>query len=251
MRMFEWTPDMLAFMRDASERSSFFEQAADQIVEALGGDKAAASMHVCDAGCGLGYLSLALAKRCRHVTAVDVAEKPLDELRRNIASACCGNVTVCCEDAFALPAALQFDAMIFCMFGTIRQAVSAAQGRSRRVVMLQKTQTRRRFSMEPEDTQPFPAAPDDTPLPQMQPVFSRALRLRLDQPIRSLADGVKFYSLYAKRDGLAQVNEQDVLRRLTPTDDPEFPYLIPATREMTVQAFLLPAAFCPDSTEKE
>lgn len=62
---------------------------------------------------------------------------------------------------------------------------------------------------------------------------------------------MKFYSLYAKRDGLAVVNEQDVLRRLTPTDDPEFPYLIPAMREMTVQAFLLPAAFCPDSTEKE
>lgn len=246
MRMFEWTPDMVAFMRDASERSSFFEQTAVQIVEALGGDEAAASMHICDTGCGLGYLSLALAKRCRHVTAVDIAEKPLNELRRKIASEHCGNITVSCADAFTLPAALKFDAMIFCLFGTLRQAVSAAQGRSRRIVMLQKTQSRR-FSLHPGDVQPFPAEPDDALLPGMRLVFSGSLRLDLDQPIRSLEDGMKFYSLYAKPDGLTVVNKQDVLRRLMPTDDPEFPYLIPASREMSVQSFLLPT---PDNMKR-
>ncbi|MFQ9445404.1 MAG: methyltransferase domain-containing protein [Vescimonas sp.] len=37
---------------------------------------------MCDAGCGLGGLSVALLPYCRHVTAVDRAAAPLENLRQ-------------------------------------------------------------------------------------------------------------------------------------------------------------------------
>ena len=85
MRMFEWESDMVRFMRDASEHTEYHGRLADCIVNAAGGPQRAASMHVCDAGCGLGYLSLALAARFAQVTAVDIAEEPLSVLRENAA----------------------------------------------------------------------------------------------------------------------------------------------------------------------
>ena len=64
--MFRWTDDMVRFMRDAAGFGSYQTELAGWICSQI-----PQARHVCDAGCGLGYLSLALAPHVRHVTAAE------------------------------------------------------------------------------------------------------------------------------------------------------------------------------------
>ena len=65
--MFCWTDDMISFMQDAANFGSYQQELADWICGAL-----PAVRHVCDAGCGLGFLSVRLAERFETVTAADI-----------------------------------------------------------------------------------------------------------------------------------------------------------------------------------
>lgn len=56
--MFRWNKDMIRFLQDASEFCDYHGNLAARIMQELpDGD-------ICDAGCGLGYLSLALSPYC-------------------------------------------------------------------------------------------------------------------------------------------------------------------------------------------
>lgn len=76
---FIWNDDMIRFMADASEHGKYYEELASILSGYITPDAL-----VCDAGCGLGYLSLALSQYCRHITAIDISEKALGILRENI-----------------------------------------------------------------------------------------------------------------------------------------------------------------------
>ena len=66
MKLEFWHKDMIRFMTDASEYGDYYRQLTEQMRPWL-----SANMHICDAGSGLGYLSLALAPYVRQVTAVE------------------------------------------------------------------------------------------------------------------------------------------------------------------------------------
>ena len=83
--MVEWTQEAIRFRMDAAERVGFDETIAAQILPHL-----PPNAHVCDAGCGLGYLSLALSRGCASVTAVDTSAAALAALRENAARAGAG-----------------------------------------------------------------------------------------------------------------------------------------------------------------
>lgn len=247
MRMFEWTSEMVSFMRDACEQSDYYDKAADHIVDALGGEQAVATMHICDVGCGLGYLSLALAKRCKHVTAVDIASRPLTVLRENLLRKRCSNVSVYEGSAFSLPASMQFDAMVFCLFGSVQEALNAASGHTRQIVMLRRNHAARRFSLKEENTHRELMDTDNALLATLPPLsFCRDISLELNQPIRSIEDAKRFFSLYTKRRGTCSVSESDVRSRLVASSNPDYPYMIPAVRDLTVLS--LPSESIPCSS---
>ena len=70
-----WDADTIRFMIDACEHAPYNRELAAYI-----GPRLAPGAHVCDAGCGLGYLSLELARHAGRVTAVD--RSPEAQLRR-------------------------------------------------------------------------------------------------------------------------------------------------------------------------
>ena len=78
--MFQWNEEMVRFMRTASEYGDYHRRLVQRMRPALH-----SADHICDAGCGLGYLSLALAPYVRRVTAADRSEASLDDLRQNCA----------------------------------------------------------------------------------------------------------------------------------------------------------------------
>lgn len=233
MRMFEWESDMVRFMRDASEHTEYHGRLADCIVDAAGGPQRAASMHVCDAGCGLGYLSLALAARFAQVTAVDIAEEPLSVLRENAARRCISNLTVCRADMRRLPEEMHFDVVVFCLFGSAEEAIAMARGRAEQIILIQKSARDRCFSLGREDGAAAGKAGGQSGCSGVQ-CDVRSVTLRLDQPIRSVEDGIRFFTLYGCRDGEAQVTRGEALLRMQATGDSEFPYIIPAQRRLSI-----------------
>ena len=92
-----WDADTIRFMIDACEYAPYNRELAAYI-----GPRLAPGAHVCDAGCGLGYLSLELARHAGRVTAVDRSPEALAVLRRCPRSHGTICLAVCCATAAGL-----------------------------------------------------------------------------------------------------------------------------------------------------
>ena len=79
--MFRWTDDMIRYMADAGRRTNFHRRLTAELLPYL-----SPRDHVCDAGCGLGFLSLSLAPHVRHVTAADCDAQALSVLKEELAA---------------------------------------------------------------------------------------------------------------------------------------------------------------------
>jgi methylase of polypeptide subunit release factors len=101
-------------MKDASEYGDYNEKLAERIAPYLTKES-----RICDAGCGLGYLSLALSHYAGCVTAVDINENALDILKENLRKRRIDNINICCSDISDVHVE-PFDNMVFCFFGNIQ-----------------------------------------------------------------------------------------------------------------------------------
>lgn len=98
----QWMDESIAFLRDAAAMNRYYETIAEKITPQL-----QENAHVCDAGCGIGELSLALKPYCRHVTAVDADELAIKTLEAHLIK----GVTAICGDVEALTPKEPYDAM--------------------------------------------------------------------------------------------------------------------------------------------
>ena len=106
------------------------------------------------------------------------------------------------------------------------------------VVAVKAVQTGRRFSQGPVPGHRHGAAALEERLKALGvPYTRRELDLRLDQPLRSVADGVAFFRLYSRDPDPAALTEDFVRSRLVAQDDPAYPYRLPAERRAAVIAF--------------
>ena len=76
--MFQWNDTRIAYMDRAARHTQYYQMIAAHI-----GKQLIDRDCVCDVGCGLGYLSLALAQYAGQVEAIDTCEAALDILRAN------------------------------------------------------------------------------------------------------------------------------------------------------------------------
>ncbi|MCL2671550.1 MAG: class I SAM-dependent methyltransferase [Clostridiales bacterium] len=220
--MFDWNVEKIRFFRDAAEFTPFHENLAAQILPCLTGKDT-----ICDAGCGLGYLSLALAPHCGKVTAVDISAEALRALRENKAGL--RNVEVWECDVFRLGADILFDVMIFCFFGKLAELLSCAKAHCiEKVILVKRAGAFRRFSVKevPREKDTFAeacAALDALGIPYRCNVFP----LESGQPFRSVADAQAFFKLYS---GDA-VSETDIRTQLVRTQSAKFPYYLSVGQE--------------------
>ena len=137
--VYHWTAEMVAYMEAAAERSDFYQQIARAAAEAAPGGGV-----ICDAGCGLGFSSLALAPYFQKVVAADRSAEALAVLRRKNT---CPNLELLEGDLFAQPPDTPYDAMLFCFFGSAEEILRCARRQCRgRVVVVKPTRSRHRFS---------------------------------------------------------------------------------------------------------
>lgn len=76
--MFSWSADTVRFMADACRRTDFHEKLTALLLPYL-----KPTDHICDAGCGLGYLSLALSPHVARVRRRSATPRPCPSCGRS------------------------------------------------------------------------------------------------------------------------------------------------------------------------
>ncbi len=241
--MYLWTPDSIRFRIDAAEYGGFDAKIAAQVMRCL--PKRA---RVCDAGCGLGYLSLALSTGCESVTAVDTSEEALAVLKQNIPRHRAFNIDAIQDDLFFMHPETPYDEMVFCFFGRAAEALRVAKAQcSGQVIMVKKNWKHHRFSLEERPLKGYTLQHTTAELDEMKiPYGVATFPIEMGQPFRSLDDALLFFETYAEEED-GQVLLEKIRSRLVRTDSEHFPYYLPSRK--TLGIVTVNTGDIPDSIE--
>ncbi len=226
--MFCWTDDMISFMNDAAGFGSYQNALADWICEAL-----PEARRVCDAGCGLGFLSVRLAGRFEAVTAADISAQALSNLRRMAGEQGISNLDILETDMMRFTPERAYDAMVFCLFGRMKEILRVAKRCcAGKIVVIKKAYTHHRFSVS--------SVPLRDEVTDQAAEFLRAHGVAFEletkmfdmgQPLQDLDGAVRFFETYSK-DAPGTVTREAVLPRLMQTGDKTFPYYLPQEKSL-------------------
>lgn len=224
--MFKWTQESIAYMDDACRRTDFHRKLTAELQPYLRETDC-----VCDAGCGLGYLSLSLAPYVGAVTAVERDSQALAVLEREVKARGIANVTAVQDDVLAYRPDTRFDAMVFCFFGSIEEILAAAARCCRGTVLaVVRNDARHRFSGKSRGPGRHSYETACRILTEKGINFTtRTASFAFDQPFRSLEAARRFFELYG--------GSEDWRARLVETGDPEFPWLLPSRRDFGLIVF--------------
>lgn len=220
-----WTPDSVRFMRDASEYGDYYPRLVSEILPFL-----PKSGHICDAGCGLGYLASELAKHCEKVTGIDRSAAAISEMNRRNSRA-----HGICTDIFEYSE--PFDAMVFCYFGRTGEILRLAERLcAGTVVVIKRDCGEHTFSLGRVEHKKHTVeyTLQDFAVRGI-PYVGKKLSLEMGQPFRSLSDAVAFYRLYDKSG--VEITEKRVAERLISTEREDFPLYLPSKRQMELVVF--------------
>lgn len=234
MRLEYWYEDMIRFMRDASEYGSYNQTLLQRMQPYLREE-----MHVCEAGSGLGYLSLAMAPHVRQVTAVEKHPDAAAFLEENCRRLGVGNVHSCCADAELNQPEEQYDAMVFCFFGRPRQILRLARQQCRgRVFVFTRNYRNHRFSAGAHATgwegyPEFKALLEEWKIEALGETF----RAESGQPFHSWEDARRFFALYSKDPDKGVITEEFLRQKVVETGREDFPLYMPHEKEMGFLTF--------------
>ncbi len=223
--MFVWTEESAAFWADSADYTHSYDQLAAMAAACL-----APGGTLFEGGCGLGHLSVALAKGGFRVTAMDLSPLPLGYLRERAAREGV-QLAVRGGDVFALPADEVYDSAVFCFFGGAAETLAWARDHCRdRLVLFKKNWSTHRFTREAGAFRKFTYPLTLAELRSRNIPFETEVRdVDMGQPFRSLEDAVRFFRLY---DPTNPMTLAEVRPRLVETGDPVFPYYLPAVRSV-------------------
>lgn len=226
-----WTPDTIRFMLDAAERSDYYQTIAKRASAYF-----PPGAHVCDAGCGLGILSLALLPYCRRVTAIDVNPAPLDVLRARLADRRRERLEIVCGNMLTLRRGERYDAMVFCLFGSMEEILEIASVQCAGPVIAVKRDYlgHRVLSGGPSAGHDVAERAEGLLRRLGIPCRTERFTLEMGQPFHSLKDAECFFRAY---DQEHPPDFDAFCRRLVPGPAPEYPYYLPVRKPLCLLAF--------------
>ena len=228
-----WEKDMVRFMRDASEYGSYNQELANRLSPYLNKE-----MNICDAGCGLGYLSLALAPYVGTVTGVERHPDAAAVLVENSCALGLDNVISRCGPIETTLPETPYDAMVFCFFGGIEEILTISKQQCRgRVFIITRNYTNHRFSVGAHRTGSYGRRTSHAKLEELGiPFEETTLSLEFGQPFRSFEDARRFYETYSKDADKTVITDDFLMDKLV-AGEGEFPYYMPHSRELAILTF--------------
>lgn len=225
---------MIRFMADASAYGDYHQRLAEMLLPYLG-----AAEHICDAGCGLGDLSAALAPSVPRITCVDIKPQAAAFLRAHCAAENITNIEVLEGDIRLLPPEKPYDGMIFCFFGRSEEILEIA-GRQCRgtVAVIKKNYSVHRFSVGNYPTGPDGFSHMQALLTERQiPFESRTASLEFGQPFRCFEDVRAFYNCYSRDEDPDTLTDAFLRSRVIETGREDFPLYMPHRRQIGLICF--------------
>ena len=228
-----WEKDMVRFMRDASEYSTYNQELVKRLSPYLN-----RNMHICDAGCGLGYLSLELAPHVASVTGVERHPDASAVLAENSRRLGFDNVIARCGPIETTPPETPYDAMVFCFFGGIDEILTVSKQQCRgKVMIITRNYTNHRFSVGEHKTGSYGRRTSRETLEKLGIPFEEStLSLEFGQPFRSFEDARRFYETYSKDNDKAVITDEFLKEKLV-AGEGDFPYYMPHRREVAILIF--------------
>lgn len=225
--MYQWTAETLRFMEDACAYGDYFPTLADAVRPYF-----RQTDRVCDAGCGPGYLSLALAPFVGRLTAVDADPTALAVLRGKALAV--PNLSVREGDIETLLPETPYDGMVFNFFGKTEQVLRIARHQcSGTVVIIKKNYAFHRFSAGeyPVEKDGFERA--KRVLREEEIDFeAQAMELEFGQPFRCFEDIRSFFRCYSQDESPDVLTDDFLLGRIQKTGREDFPYYLPHRRKI-------------------
>lgn len=228
--MFLWKKRMAEFMSQAYEYNKSHHSFVNEIKDQINYNDL-----ICDAGCGLGYISLALSPYCRQIHAIDLQEKPLKILKDNISKMNIKNILVKQENIHEMTSSVQYDKMIFSFFGSIEEALSIGKKYcSGQIILLKNDARHHSMSIEKKTYKGPSFVKAKKYLEQHQiPYQVKKIKTEMGQPFRSIEDAVYFFNLY-NRNLLKEIKEEDVIELLDPIKHPEYVYFYSVKKDIAI-----------------
>ena len=229
-----WYEDMVRFMRDASEYGTYNQKLAELLSPHL-----TKQMHICDAGCGLGYLSLELAPYVGQVTSVEQHPDAVAVLEANCRGRGITNITPRCGAIGEVIPEQKYDGMVFCFFGGIHEILETVRHQcDGQVFIITRNYTNHRFSVGSHPTGSYGYRTATEELKRLGvPYDETLLELEFGQPFRNLEDAKRFYELYSKDDDKAVITDEFLRSRLIRNGSAQFPWYMPHRRNLAVIRF--------------
>lgn len=228
--MFLWKRRMAEFMSQAYEYNKSHHSFVNAIKAQINHDDI-----ICDAGCGLGYISLALSPYCSQIHAVDLQDKPLKILKDNIVKKEIKNILVKQEDIHNMTLNEIYDKMIFSFFGSIEEALSIGKEHcSGQIILLKNDARHHSMSVEKRAYKGPSFEKAKKYLEEHQiPYQVKRIKTEMGQPFRSIEDAVYFFNLY-NRNPQKEIKEEDVIELLDPIDHPEYVYFYSVKKDIAI-----------------
>lgn len=224
MKLELWEQDMIEFMGRASEYGDYNRRLTKKMLPWLHGDT-----HICDAGSGLGYLSLALSPHVGRVTAVERNADAAAVLTGNCIRFGITNVVSRWGAIADVPPETPYDAMVFCFFGGIREILMLAKTQCRGdVFVFTRNYDTHRFSAGTHPTK-YSGYPQFTAaLAKLGiPVRSETFTLEFGQPFRNLEEAHRFFLLYSKDQNKEVLTQAFIRSQLIETGREDLPLYLP------------------------
>lgn len=114
--MFIWSDQTIGWFQDAAEYTHYYDHIAEHIRPFLKKDDT-----LCEIGCGLGYFSAALASKVHHITAVDISNRAICQMKKNLETRQITNVALIEANWLNWQPEKKFDAIIISYFNAIRK----------------------------------------------------------------------------------------------------------------------------------
>lgn len=234
MGIYAWDSEMIRFMNQAAKHTKYYEKLASCIAVYLTKESV-----ICDVGCGLGDLSIELAKYCKKVYAIDISQEVISELKEKLQRKKVTNVEALCVDVFQWKPEETVDGTVYCMFGSLEEIDKIGEHfQTSQQFIVRRLAKEHRFKIKEQSPRNHRHSAQGM-LKELEKKGRdcdyQELLLSLDQPFRSLEEAVQFFEIYNRTN--EKVTLEDVKERLIRQENPEYPYLFPAEKKIGLIRF--------------